>query len=123
MRRAMTSEREHAAKRRGRRKRSSDAELDTMIEEAIMDAYGEYEQRVGFYTLLENELAVPFRTELLGVEVTVERIEMTDDEQIVAVCCRGKFRQNVPILDLPLPCPPPAGVRWIDALRRWARGR
>jgi hypothetical protein len=90
-----------------------DAKLDKMIEEAIVDAYDESEQTVGFYTLLEEHLATPFKTEMLGVEVTVERLDMTDDEQIVAVCARGKSRQCVPILDLPLPTPPPIGADWI----------
>jgi hypothetical protein len=105
-----------------RRAGPSNAELDEMIEEAIVDAYGESEQTVGFYTMLEDNLATPFKTEMLGVEVTVERIDMTDDEQIVAVCSRGKSRQRVPILDLPLPSPPPDGAAWITAFRRWARG-
>ena len=109
-------------KRQGRSKGPSAAKLDKMIEEAIVDAYGESEQIVGFYTMLEDNLKVPFQTEMLGVEVTVERIDMTDDEQIVAVCSRGKSRQRVPILDLPLPSHPPEGVEWIDAFRRWARG-
>jgi len=94
-----------------------------MMDEALVDAYGESEQMVGFYTMLEDNLVVPFETEILGVEVTVERVDMTDDEQIVAVCTRGKSRQRVSILDLPLPDPPPAGAEWIDAFRRWARGR
>ena len=94
-----------------------------MMDEALVDAYGESEQMVGFYTMLEDNLVVPFETEILGVEVTVERVDMTDDEQIVAVCTRGKSRQRVPILDLPLPDPPPAGAEWIYAFRRWARGR
>ena len=93
-----------------------------MIEEAIVDAYGESEQSVAFYTLLEEHVGVPFKTELLGVEVTVEQVDMTEDEQIVAVCSRGKSRQRVPILDLPLPSPPPEGADWISAYRRWARG-
>lgn len=67
-----------------------------------MDAYGELEQTVGFFTLLEERLKLPFKKEVLGVEVTVERLDMTDDEQIVAVCSRGKSRQRVPILDLTL---------------------
>ena len=94
-----------------------------MIEEAIVDAYGESEQIVGFYTMLDDNLAVPFQTKMFGVEVLVERVDMIDDEQIVAVCVRGKSRQRVPILDLPMPDPPPAGAEWIDAFRRWARGR
>jgi hypothetical protein len=109
--------------RKAHGKPPSNATLDRMIEEAIIDANGESEQMVGFYTMLEENLVVPFDTEILGVEVTVARIEMTEDERIVAVCTRGKSRQRVPLLDLPLPDPPPAGSEWIDAFRRWARGK
>jgi hypothetical protein len=105
-----------------RREGPSDAKLDEMIEEAIVDAYGESEQIVGSYTKLEEDLAMPFKTEMLGVEVAVERIDMTDDERIVAVCSRGKSRQRVPIPELPLPSPPPEGADWILAFRRWAKG-
>ena len=94
-----------------------------MIEEATVDAYGESEQIVGFLTLLEERLKFPFQTEVLGMEVTVEGLDMTDDEQIVAVCSRGKSKQPVPILHLTLPDPPPEGAEWIEAFRRWARGR
>lgn len=109
--------------RQPRRRRLLPAKLDEMIEEAIVDAYGESEQIVGFFTLLEDRLKLPFKTEVLGMEVTVERIDMTDDERIVAVCSPGKSGQPVPILDLTLPVPPPEGAEWIEALRRWAHGR
>lgn len=101
----------------------SKTELDALIEEAIVDAYGESEQTTGFYTMLEEHLAMPFDVEILGVTATVERIDLTDDEQIVAVCARDNSRQRIPIVDLPLPDPPPKGSEWIDAYRRWARGR
>ena len=39
---------------------------------------------------------------------------------IVAICAHGKHRQAIPILDLPLPDPPPDGTEWIAAYRRWA---
>jgi hypothetical protein len=73
--------------------------------------------------MIEDNLAVPFETEILGIRVTVDRIDMTDDEQIVAVCSRRKSHQRVPILGLPLPDPPPKGAEWIAAYRRWARGK
>ena len=97
--------------------------LDEMIEDAIVDAYGSSEQITGFHTMLDAHLAVPFKTEILGVEVTVTRVDVTTDGQIVAVCVRGRARQRIPILDLPLPDPPPSGAEWIEAHRRWARGR
>ncbi len=52
----------------------------------------------------------------------VEKVDMTLDGQIVAICRRGKTRQKIPILDLPLPTPAPAGVEWIVAYRHWRRG-
>ncbi len=111
------------SKKGSQRKEFPAAQLDELIEEATVDAYGESEQTTGFYTMFEEHLALPFKTEVLGVVVTVERIDMTDDDQIVAVCARNKARQRIPILDLPLPDPPPNGSQWIDAYRRWARGR
>ena len=107
---------------RSRDRGPSTARLDEMIEEATVDAYGEPEQIIGFYTMLEDNLATPFTAEMLGVVVTVEGIAMTDDDQIVAICTRGKKRQRVPILDLPLPSTPPEGAEWIAAYRRWSRG-
>ena len=100
----------------------SAAKLKRLIEEATVDAYGDSEQRVGFLTMIEDNLAVPFVTRILGVEVTVERIDMTRSEEIVAICRRGRTRQAIPILDLPLPKPPPNGSEWIEAYRHWVKG-
>lgn len=87
-----------------------------------MDAYGESEQRVGLLCMLQDHLAVPFSTEILGTRVRVERVDLNDADAIVAICRRGQQRQKIPILDLPLPSPPPDGWEWIEAYRHWARG-
>ena len=97
----------------------SPAQLDRLIAEAIADAYNESEQVGGFYTMMEESLAFPFTTEVLGVAVTVVGVDLTGDDRIVAVCRRGKARQRIPVLDLPLPEPPPKGAEWIHAYRRW----
>ena len=81
----------------------SAAKLDKLIEDTIVDAYGESEQRVAFFTVIEENLALPFVTRILGVDVTVERIELTKSEEIVAICRRSGTRQPIPILELPLP--------------------
>lgn len=98
-------------------------QLDALIADAITDAYDDSEQRMGFYTLIGEYVDLPFETEVLGVPVTVERIELCAAEQIVATCRRGVTRQRISILDLPLPKPAPAGAEWIEAYRRWATGR
>lgn len=95
--------------------------LDTMIEEATVDAYNDEEQITGLFTMLDEHLAVPFHTDLLGITVTVKKIDLTVEHEIVAICRRDGHKQAIPILDLPLPVPRPDGAEWIDAYRRWRR--
>jgi len=92
-----------------------------MIEEATVDAHGEYELVGAFYTMIDEHLAVPFETNLLGGAVTVRGVDLTERAEIVAICSRGRLRQAIPILDLVLPSPAPAGAEWIEAYRQWAR--
>ena len=100
--------------------RISKRRLAAMIEEATVDAYGESEQATGWYTMLEEHLALPFDTTLLGVVVNVVRLDLRGDNDIVAICTRGRERQSVRILDLPLPSPKPVGAEWIEAYRLWS---
>ncbi|MFI7547972.1 hypothetical protein [Actinoplanes sp. NPDC049599] len=72
-----------------------DAALEAMIEEATVDAYNDDEQ------------------------LTVKKVDLTGDS-IVTICVRGRHRQRIGLLDLPLPAPPPDGTVWIDAYRHWA---
>jgi hypothetical protein len=97
--------------------------LDALVEEATVDAYGDDEQRTGFYTMIEEHLDFPFETEVLGTRVLVERVDMNDAGEIVAVCRNGASRQRIPILDLPMPRTAPRGAQWIAAYRHWAGGR
>ncbi|MGC2029055.1 MAG: calcium-binding protein [Steroidobacteraceae bacterium] len=90
-----------------------------MIEQATVDAYGDSEQITAWLTMIEENLAVPFETTVLGASVTVERIDLDGSEQIVAICRRGQARQSLPINDLPLPAPLPDGAEWIEAYRHW----
>lgn len=98
----------------------SDAELDALVEQATVDAYDEYEQLASFHAMINDHLPVPFRTTVMGVEVTVTKIDLLTGSGITAICSRGKHQQAIGILDLPLPAPPPAGAEWIDAYRHWA---
>src|SRR5665213_4522384 len=66
----------------------SKAKLEALVDEAIVDAYGEEEQKVGLLTMIEEHLALPFPVTILGVETTVEKVTMTRDGRIVAVCQR-----------------------------------
>jgi hypothetical protein len=52
----------------------------------------------------------------------VEKVDMTRDGRIVAICRRDGVKQRIEILDLPLPKPAPAGAEWIAAYSHWRRG-
>ena len=103
--------------------RLSKARLDELVEAAIVDCHDESEQAMGLYTMIQDHLALPFETTVLGIRVTVERVDLTQREEIVAVCRRAAVRQRVPLLDLPLPSPPPEGTEWIEAYRHWCAAR
>src|SRR5262249_56831288 len=109
------------ARSRGTARRGdlSIARLREMVEEATVDAYGESEQVGGFFTMIDERLAVPFETTLLGLPVTVKGVDLSERDEIVAICTRGRLRQPIPILDVVLPLPPPAGAEWIGGYRYW----
>jgi hypothetical protein len=101
--------------------RSNCATLDALIAEATVDCYNDSECVTGFYTMLDDNLTVPFQTVVLDVDVTVAGVDLTDDEQIMAVCARDRSTQRIRILDLSLPTPQPDGAEWIAAYRRWVK--
>lgn len=92
-----------------------------MVAEAVVDCYDEDEQLNGLFLMIEENLALPFGTEVLGVPVVVRKVDLRS-AGIVAVCHRGGLRQVIGILDLPLPDPAPDGAQWIEAYRWWAAG-
>ena len=86
-----------------------------------MDCNDESEQVTGLFTMLEEHLAVPFAASIIGVDLTVEAVDLDRHGEIVAVCSRGRHRQSLRILDLQLAEPPPRGAEWIEAYRHWLR--
>ena len=93
-----------------------------MAEEATVDASDESEQATGWFTMFEEHLDLPFDAKVLGVDVTVEKIGLSNRHDVTVVCRRAKERQSLPLLELPIPSPPPSGWEWIEAYRHWARG-
>ncbi len=96
----------------------SDERFRELVEEATVDAYGEAEGAGGWLTMIDDNVGFPFDVELLGVDVTVVGVDMTDACELVALCRRGKSRLRVSLLELPLPSRPPKGAEWIEAFHR-----
>jgi hypothetical protein len=57
--------------------------------------------------MIEEHLAIPFQTEVLGVAVTVSAVDIAEEGRVVAICSRGGNEQRISILDVPLPNPLP----------------
>ena len=49
-----------------RRPTNSDARLEELIEQATVDCYNEEEQVTGLFTMIEDNLAIPFEKSVLG---------------------------------------------------------
>jgi len=97
--------------------------LEMLVEEAIVDAYNESEQRTAFFTMMAENLELPFETVVLGIKVTIERVDMNVENEIVVICRHGRKRQALPVLEIPLPKRRIGGAEWIEAYRYWKRGR
>ena len=104
-----------------KKKPLSAKQLDALVEEATVDCYDEAEQLSGLYCLLEENLSLPFETEVLGQVVNVTALEQTGFD-IAAKCCCGAATQLISLQHLPVPEPPPRGAKWIYAYQHWAGG-
>jgi hypothetical protein len=57
--------------------------------------HNESEQITGWFTMIDENLAVPFETTVLGVPVTVERLDLNRSEQNVAVAAASRSRSSI----------------------------
>ncbi len=99
----------------------TDDQLEALIEEAIVDAYDEYKQRIGFLTMIQDNISVPFKAKLNGDEVTVIEIDGTD-RVIKAIIKENGKKYPVDILDLEIDPSTVKGGEWIMAYRKWEGG-
>lgn len=67
----------------------------------------------GRASTLDKYLDRLFDRQTVGVTLTVDRIDMRD-EQIVAILSARRLTTDDPLLDLPLPSPRPSGAEWIE---------
>ena len=107
-----------------RRKQPPDRErLRALIEEATVDCYNEYEQHTGLLTMIEDEVACPFRARVVGEEVEVLGFEPpAEGFGLKAVCRRRGKKYKVDVSALEWVEPHPAGFEWLQAYLMWRHG-
>lgn len=95
-------------------------ELDQLIAELTIDAYGDDEQLTGFLTGAEDALQAPEPASIVGVPVAIVRIDEGPDARrgLTAVCERDGTRYEVSLADLAFPADSELG-RVAAAYRRW----
>ena len=72
--------------------------------------------------MIEENLKLPFESKVLEMLVQVVSLDIRDDGNgIIAVCKRGRERQAISLMDLPLPTSAPEGAEWIEAYRYWGK--
>ena len=96
------------------------ADLDALIEDLTLDAYGEEEQLTGFLTGAEDTLKPPEQATIVGVSVQVISVTTGPDLRrgLLAVCEREGARQEVLLADLRFTPDSELGLV-ASAYRRW----
>jgi hypothetical protein len=69
--------------------------------------------------MIEDHLALRFQSTVLGMIVTVAKVDLTVNDEIVAICRRDGHKQAIPILELRRRCPRPMAR---NGLRHTAAG-
>lgn len=93
--------------------------MGELIEKATVDCY-DGECRVGFLTMIQDNVTVPLQATLNGNKVTVSKID-GDDRVIKAVIKQDRKSFPVDILDLEIDYSIIEGGEWIAAYRQWER--
>jgi tetratricopeptide (TPR) repeat protein len=97
-------------------------EIDQLLDEILVDAYGDSEQLSSFEIAFEESARFPFPARVVGAPVDVVKVEYEGDERrgLTAVCRRDGELHRVSLTDL---IPGPVTLETSDLLnayRRWS---
>lgn len=104
------------------KKKLTEEQLESLIEEATIDCYDEGECRLGFLTMMQDNIPTPFKARLIGEIVEIVDFD-GDDRRVQAIIKRQSKKYPVNILDLIIDDKDVKGTEWIDAYRRWELGQ
>jgi hypothetical protein len=97
-------------------------EIDQLLAEILVDAYGEDEQLYSFEVAFEESARLPFPARVVGTPVDVVKIEYEGDERrgLTAICRRDGETHRVSVADL---IPGPVTLETSKLLNATAVGR
>lgn len=97
-------------------------DIDAVVEEVIVDAYGDDEQLWAFRQSFEDEATFPFPGHVVGTAVDVVNIDYDGDERrgLVAVCRRDGTSHRVSLHDVVAGEVTRRTADLLAAYRRWS---
>ncbi|MBI4454807.1 MAG: hypothetical protein HY644_02795 [Acidobacteria bacterium] len=98
-------------------------QVQEALDDALVDAYGDYEQHSGLLTMIEEQLRFPFQARVLGDVVTVVGMEWPEDDEfgLNLVCERSGQRHRIEARSVDLLPPLPDGHLYLAAYLEWKR--
>jgi hypothetical protein len=96
--------------------------IHELIEELIVDAYGEHEQLWSSRQAFEDRARLPFPDRVIGVDIEVMAVDFDSDDRrgLVAACRLEGEQHRVSLLDVSPAGPVHLETRQlIEAYRRW----
>jgi len=104
-----------------RREKSLEADLDSLVDEIIVDAYGEDEQLWAFRQVLEDEVELPADAFVIGEPVSVMKIDYEGNplRGLHAVCRKQDGDEHVVAFADVLFSEGTQGARYHGAYRKW----
>jgi hypothetical protein len=96
--------------------------LETLLEEATVDCYGEYEEFTGMMCTLGDQLQFPLKASVVGEMVEVVGIDERHSGPrcgVVARVRRGGQVYRVGLAELEFVDPDPVSAAWLEAYRYW----
>lgn len=93
--------------------------IDVIIEEAIVDSDGPYEQVWGFQVMLDDSGICPFVAEIVGKQIKIISIDV-DNDRLVGIYKLGNKKGKVDLLDLNIPTSI-KGYEYIVAYKKWRK--
>ena len=99
----------------------SEEELDEMIADATIDAYGDYEEFMSIVCHLDSNMVFPFKAKVLGdiVEVTGVEVNLSSPGRGVVAKVRKKGKTyTIGLAELTVE-PDSENAEWIEMLHYW----
>jgi hypothetical protein len=97
-----------------------DFDLDELLEDVLVDAYGEGEQ-LGAFECVFAEAGLPVAAEVVGMACSLDRVVFDGDERrgLIAVVTLDGRRQRLSLLDVVITDDSHEAARLLAAFRRW----